>query len=258
LFFPWKLRLIHAAASFGIVVVLLPDNDYIEKYSALMCLRALYFLQEIVIPLVRDTTSYYRRTKDWTSLIMANTLAYVFWHWPRPEISTKAYETKLASFLRALVSSKPAGLVEALSFRVDALPWGPQGGVLYEDWYVVDDFSALGALNDAAPAGETRAPHDSIAKDYLKGAGGIFKSIDGDLRLGEARLATWIEKPIGPSYQSYYEELARSTGDSRTDLWRRQMVLGPSPQFCVHSDEALQVPASFRPFASKVEIVSLD
>ncbi len=186
---------------------------------------------------------------------MSAPIAYVFWHWPRPGIPAEEYESKLGSFLRVLSEEKPVGLIEALSFRVDALPWSPQRGSLYEDWYVVEGFSSLGALNEAAVGGETRGPHDSIAKDYLKGAGGILKAIGGELSLREARYATWIEKPIGPSYQSYYQEVAGVVGNRRSDLWRRQMVLGPSPQFCVHSEEALQIPENLRPIRSKLDLV---
>ena len=186
---------------------------------------------------------------------MPGSFAYVFWHWPNPDIPRDSYEAKLASFLSALSSDRPAGLVEAMSFRVDALPWGPQRGHLYEDWYVVEDFPSIGSLNDAAVAGRAREPHDSIATDYMKGAGGLFKSIRGGIRLRDARFATWVEKPIRVSYQSYYEDVARITGDRQSDLWRRQMVLGPSPQFCLHSEEPVEIPASLRPLSSKLETV---
>ncbi|MGA2663580.1 MAG: hypothetical protein ABSF83_01370 [Nitrososphaerales archaeon] len=201
---------------------------------------------------------------------MASLFAYVFWHWPRPEIPADVYEAKLASFLRTLrSSSRPSGLVDVLSFRVAGpLPWGPQHGSLYEDWYVAESFAALGALNDAAVSGEARGPHDSVARDYMKGAGGILRSLSGDLPLRDARFATWVEKPAGTTYQSFYDEVAAITGGDgkketggrrrRTDLWRRQMVLGPSSQFCVHGDGRIQFPASLRPIGSEIEPLKTD
>jgi hypothetical protein len=174
-------------------------------------------------------------------------LAFVFWHWPKEGITPASYETKLFSFQRYLSSSKPAGLIEATSFRVDPVPWGPKGLPIYEDWYLVKDFASLGGLNDAAVSGQARPPHDSIAMDAMGGTGGVFRMVSSNVLLSESRYATWVEKPAGPTYQTYYDEVAKSVGAARTDLWRRQLTLGPSPQFCIHSTEEIRLPSTFRP-----------
>ncbi len=187
---------------------------------------------------------------------MAPELAYVFWHWPRLGASAAAYEGKLRSFQSALRAARPDLVADLLSYRVGPLPWGPKDRQLYEDWYLVEDFAALGSLNDAAVAGGIKDLHDSVAADYLKGAGGVFKRMLGSLSLGEAGYATWIEKVVGTPYKSYYDEVAELLGNGESDLWRRQMVLGPSPQFCVHSVKPVSFPERFRPFSAKVKALT--
>ncbi len=108
-------------------------------------------------------------------------------------------------------------------------------------------------LNDAAISGTAREPHDSVARDYMKGAGGVFRMISGGLRLRDAEFVAWVDKSVGPSYESYYEEIAKNVGARSTDLWRRQMVLGPSSQFCVHSEDEIQFPESFRPISAQLQ-----
>jgi hypothetical protein len=186
---------------------------------------------------------------------LGSELAYVFWHWPRPGVSIESYEKRLLSFQSALKSANPSLVRAHLSYRVESLPWGPADAPLYEDWYVVKDFAAIGTLNDAAVVPGTKEFHDSVAKDYLSGAGGVFKLIHGSIPLPEARYANWVGKPVGTSYQEYYKEATEALGDQRADLWRRQMVLGPSPQFCVHSVDALDLPKRFAPLTVRIEVV---
>jgi hypothetical protein len=186
---------------------------------------------------------------------LPSALAYVFWHWPRPGVSTNDYEAKLSAFQSALKAANPRLVASVLSYKVDSLTWGPKDGPVYEDWYLVDGFAALGSLNDAAVTGGTKGFHDSVARDYLKGAGGVFKLMLGDVFLEQARYSTWIEKPTGMTYQSFYERVAKMQGDRKADLWRRQMVLGPSPQFCVHSVGRIEFPEEFHPLVTAVSVV---
>jgi hypothetical protein len=189
--------------------------------------------------------------------VMSASLCYVFWHWPRSGVSRRKYERRLVAFQGSLKAHGPDGLIDALSYRVPALPWMSRSGG-FEDWYVVRDFRSLGALNDAAVAEASRKAHDEVAKDASGSAGGLYMLRRGDLALSEARLATWIRKPSGTSYQAFLERLSESVGERRTDLWQRQMVLGPAPEFCLHSEGRLDLPRSFRSKSVAVQLVGAE
>jgi hypothetical protein len=182
-------------------------------------------------------------------------LGYVFWHWPRSRISRRAYEGKLIAFQESLKAHRSGGLVDALSFRVQRPPWGRPRSETYEDWYLVRDFKSLGALNEAAVAGPNREPHDEVARDASAGAGGVYKLRNGGLSLRDARYATWIKKPARTPYQAFLDHLSRLVADLRTDLWQRQMVLAPAPEFCLHSESRLDIPSRFHPTTVRVRPV---
>jgi len=88
-------------------------------------------------------------------------LAYVFWHWPRPDVDASDYQARLARFHRELAASEPAGFRGSRVFAVSSVPGVPEAPELLEDWYFVDDFAALGVINEAAVAAHNREPHDA-------------------------------------------------------------------------------------------------
>ena len=90
----------------------------------------------------------------------------------------------------------------------------------------MDSFEALGRLNEAAVAGHRRDPHDGAARLAGGGAGGLYR------RLSEGRepdgAVTWLSKPAGTSYADFLGRMPAGV-----ELWQRQMVLGPAPEFCL-------------------------
>jgi hypothetical protein len=187
---------------------------------------------------------------------MSPTLGYVFWHRPRPGVPLKEYERKLLAFQRSIKAHPPEGLVDATSFRGRASPWSRSGAATYEDWYLVRDYASLGALNQSAVGGPNARPHDEVAAESADGAGGLYRLRRAGLRLGEARFATWMSKPAGTPYHSFLLVLDKLTRDRKTDLWQRELVLGPAPEFCVHSESALGLPKAYRPMTVRVHTVA--
>jgi hypothetical protein len=158
-------------------------------------------------------------------------LAYVFWHAPRSTNTLAAYEEALAAFHQSLGRADIPGFHGSYAFLVQGVAWLPLS-VVYEDWYLVDDFAALGQLNVAAVSGHHQQTHDDVAVIAGHGTAGIYALRQGATRLGDARCASWYDKTAGMSYDEFFARLG-----ARRTLWQRQLVLGPTPEFCSLDDE---------------------
>jgi hypothetical protein len=146
-------------------------------------------------------------------------LAYLFWHRPRPGVEREEYEQAQRQF-QALLEG------EAACFRLEALPFDDGPG--YEDWYLVEDWQALGELNAAAVDARRKGGHDRAAAMAADGWGGIYASIHGPASIPAQ--ARWAHKPRGESTADFLAEIRDDT-----PVWQRQLVLGPAPEFCIGS-----------------------
>src|SRR5690242_14047167 len=134
-------------------------------------------------------------------------LAYVFWHAPAAGIAAPDYERRLAAFHAALRADPAPGQRGTAALGLGAVPW--LGGVPgYEDWYLVDGFSALGALNEAAVAGRRRAPHDAAAAWAAVGVAGVMGHVAGVPLPAHIAWAAWASKPAGMAYEDAHAALS--------------------------------------------------
>src|SRR5262252_4616648 len=101
-------------------------------------------------------------------------LAYVFWHWPRPDHVAAEYERAQRAFHRALAQSAPRGFLSSLTFRVEGRAAWLGGSPAYADWYLVENSAALDPLNVAAVSGACEAPHAQVAQAMAAGAGSLL------------------------------------------------------------------------------------
>jgi len=171
-------------------------------------------------------------------------LAYVFWHRPAEGVARSVYERALQRFQRSLAARPPAGFASGATLRADSLPWLAGDSQGYEDWYLVDDFAALGVLNAAAVSRGHVSVHDGAARLAGPGTGGVYRLLEGRASPGDARVAVWIDKPRGAPLPVLGALLGDGMDAARAALWQRQLALGPAPEYCVL---ALEAPAGVAP-----------
>jgi hypothetical protein len=164
-------------------------------------------------------------------------LAYVFFHRAGSGVETSVYEAALRGFHAALAGKPPAGFISSTTYRI---------GNGYADWYLVDNSAALEPLNEAAVDRARHVPHDAVAHMSTDGAGKLLM-----LRSGSARTERGFEirfsKPAGTTYPELYERLQPWTDRPDVSLWRRMMVLGPAPEFCLVGPSVNHLPADMTP-----------
>ena len=165
-------------------------------------------------------------------------LAYVFWHRAALAVTGEEYEDACRRFHRGLAIHLPGGLTETACLRAANLPWLGDGGAGLEDWYVVEDYAALGVLNDAAVGRGHVSAHDRAARLMGEGTGSIYRLLDGVPELSQVRVAAWISPARGHDLSRLDDFLADGIERSGGSLWRRQLALGPAPELCLLAAEA--------------------
>jgi hypothetical protein len=167
-------------------------------------------------------------------------LAYVFWHVPSAAVPAAEYEARLAAFHDGLRAGTPAGLGPTATVALAEVPW-LGGAAGYEDWYLVEDFAALGTLNAAAVSGARRAPHDAAAAAARSGVAGLMGHVTGPLLPAALGWAAWLGKPAGVAYDAFHAQLA-AVLDGDASAWQRQMTLGPASEYCVLASTERELP----------------
>lgn len=161
------------------------------------------------------------------ALAVRKVLAYVFVHRPSEGADWRNYASRLLAFHAALAAAPPRGFRGSWVWQVEA---GPLGAAL-EDWYLVEDWAALGTLNRAAVTGPRRAPHDDLVPRAAQGVGAVYGLVFG--RPGATpRCRVRLAKPLGVPYPDFEAGLQDAAGPDAV-IWKRQMVLGPDLEFLI-------------------------
>jgi hypothetical protein len=168
-------------------------------------------------------------------------LAYAFWHWRRPGVERDEYEALQRAFHAALAQSPPTGFVSSRCSAIRAAPWAAEGAEAYEDWYLLTGSAALDPLNDAAVSASRRGAHDAAAAAAQGGTAGLYRLRRGT-PLAAPGVAVWFAKPPGTTYAALYDALDPLLRSGSAALWGRQMTLGPTPEFCLHSERPIPLP----------------
>lgn len=119
---------------------------------------------------------------------------------------------------------------------------------VYEDWYIVKDFAALGRLNHGASRNAHEASHNEMAEMVEEGAGGLYKLWFNYGSEEALKTVVWFDKPPLQKTDDFLEVLERKTQEMGGIVWRRQMVFGPAKEYVIWlpTDKAMLIEGSLQ------------
>jgi hypothetical protein len=183
-------------------------------------------------------------------------ISYTFWHRLEESIHKSEHEARLINFHEILKQSKLDGYVGSIITRINGAPWFQEkSSEGYEEWYIVTGSDKLDALNEIAVSGARKDPHDKAAQNALDMHAGLYQLRTGSLSDASGSNVIWFSKPQGTKYESLYNELPSYLKDVKASLWRRQMVLGPTSEFCITSEKKVDLPEKFKPLYVKRQVL---
>jgi hypothetical protein len=170
-------------------------------------------------------------------------LAYLSWHRAAAGVQPETYEQALEHFHRSLAHRPPGGFRGSAALRLGELPWlAPVAGAApsasgYEDWYLLDDWSAVGVLEEAAVARGHETAHRTIAARAGAATSSVYRLIEGSPRPSATDVAVWVAHEPGHDRDSPAALLGDGMDPTRDGLWRRCLGLGPAPEYCLLAAE---------------------
>jgi hypothetical protein len=176
-------------------------------------------------------------------------LAYVYWHRPRACVGRdSSYERALERFHRSFAHVRPSGFHRSTVSWLPHLPWEePDADAgAYEDWHLVDGWSAIGVIEEAAVSRGHLGAHETIADLAGWLTASVYRLIEGQAQLGGGE-GIWVgpaddePAPKGSPSRGHAKRasptIASLLGDgmepSSDGLWRRCLGLGPAPEYCL-------------------------
>jgi hypothetical protein len=171
-------------------------------------------------------------------------LAYVTWHAPAPGVDIDVFEEALTAFHHSLARVPPSGFRGSMAFRVSRLPalggeggWGDGDVQAYEDWYLLDNWDALGVLEEAAVSRGHLTRHRAVSEHSAGAVGGVYRLSEGHADLAQARIAAWVTPARDHAPPTVADLLGDGMDRAGAGLWRRSLGLGPAPEYCLLASE---------------------